>query len=455
MFYYIQTHGCQMNENDSENLAGQLHDLGYEKCEDIEQADCIIINTCCVRESAEKKIHGKIGELKRLKHDRPSLINIITGCMAQKNATALLEKYAHIDVILGPQNLEYLNDAIVAAQNGERINHTSMEVRRFSKNHEPLRFDKTAAYVPIMHGCNNFCSYCIVPYVRGREISRNSAEIIAEIKKITTDGYTEIILLGQNVNSYGKDIESEISFAQLLRAIDVIPGIERLRYMTSHPRDMNSDVISVIANSRTITKHFHVPVQAGNDDILRLMNRGYTAAEYLDLIRSIRAAVPDATITTDIIVGFPGETEAMFVDTIKLMQAAEFDLAYTFIYSPRSGTPAATMPDQIALPDKKRRLRQLMDAQNVISLKKNRDLVGKIESVSVEGPSKRDATVWSGRTSGNKIVLWKHQGSEQIGSTIKLKITAAQTWLLRGEIVRGTHEPNASLYTDDHAVLRK
>ncbi|MFA6075203.1 MAG: tRNA (N6-isopentenyl adenosine(37)-C2)-methylthiotransferase MiaB [Negativicutes bacterium] len=435
MFYHIQTHGCQMNENDSENLAGQLHELGYQNTTDIETADCIVINTCCIRESAEKKIHGKIGELKRLKKERPSLINIITGCMAQKNADNLLKKYAHIDIVLGPQNIEYLSDALVAAQNGERINHTSTEIRRFTQNHEPARFDKTAAYVPIMHGCNNFCSYCIVPYVRGREISRSSSEILDEIRSIITNGYKEIVLLGQNVNSYGKESVNEMSFAQLLAAIDNIPGIDRLRYMTSHPRDMSGEVIDVIANSHSITKHFHLPAQAGNDEILRLMNRGYTAAEYLNLIKKIRDVVPDATITTDIIVGFPGETEEMFNDTLKLMRAAEFDLAYTFIYSQRSGTPAASMPNQIALPEKKRRLQQLMAVQNEISLKKNRDCVGNNELVSVEGPSKKDASVWTGRTSGNKIVHWTYQGTEQVGSTINVKITAAQTWLLRGELI--------------------
>ncbi|MEI6285854.1 MAG: tRNA (N6-isopentenyl adenosine(37)-C2)-methylthiotransferase MiaB [Bacillota bacterium] len=435
MYYYIQTHGCQMNENDSENLAGQLCELGYQKTDNPELADCIIINTCCVRESAEKKIHGKIGELKRLKKNRPDLINIITGCMAQKNADDLLSKYGHIDIVLGPQNLEYLNDAIVAARNGERINHTSMEVRRFTQNHEPVRFDKTAAYVPIMHGCNNFCSYCIVPHVRGRENSRNSAEIMAEITKIIATGYKEIVLLGQNVNSYGKDAANEISFAQLLEAIAAIPGIERLRYMTSHPRDMSVEVINVIANSPAITKHFHLPVQAGNDEILQLMNRGYTAADYLDLINTIRVAIPNATITTDIIVGFPGETDDMFNDTLELMRAAEFDLAYTFIYSKRSGTPAALMQNQISLPEKKRRLQQLMKVQNEISLKKNCELVGNNELVSVEGPSRKDVNVWTGRTAGNKIVLWTYQGKEIVGSTILVKIIAAQTWLLRGELI--------------------
>ena len=435
MYYYIQTHGCQMNENDSENLAGQLCELGYQKTDDPEAADCIIINTCCVRESAENKIHGKIGELKRLKKVRPDLINIITGCMAQKNADDLLSKYAHIDIILGPQNLEYLNDAMIAARNGERINHTSMEVRRFTQKHEPVRFDKNAAYVPIMHGCNNFCSYCIVPYVRGQEISRASAEILTEIRKIIATGYKEIVLLGQNVNSYGNDATDEISFARLLEAIDAIPGIERLRYMTSHPRDMNDEVIKVVANSRSITKHFHLPVQAGNDEVLKFMNRGYTAREYIDLIKTIRIAMPEATITTDIIVGFPGETEEMFNDTLQLMRSVEFDLAYTFIYSKRSGTPAALMQNQISLLEKKRRLQQLMKVQNEISLKKNCELVGNNELVSVEGPSRKDATVWTGRTSGNKIVLWAYQGKEVVGSTILVKITTAQTWLLRGELI--------------------
>lgn len=435
MFYYIQTYGCQMNENDSENLAGQLRALGYQKTADIDSADCIIINTCCVRESAEQKIRGKIGELKRHKQARPQLINIVTGCMAQKSADELLRKYTHVDIILGPQNLEYLNDALVAARNGERINHTSTEVRRFSRNHEPVRFDETTAYVPIMHGCNNFCSYCIVPYVRGREISRNSREILDEIKRIAANGYREIVLLGQNVNSYGQGVENEISFAELLESIDEIQGIERVRYMTSHPRDMTEQLIGVIAASRSIVKHFHLPVQAGNNEILRLMNRGYTAEQYLELVEKVRAAVPDAVITTDIIVGFPGETAEMFADTLKLVRAAEFDQAFTFIYSQRSGTPAAQMPLQIPLAEKKHRLQQLMAAQNEISLKKNRELVNKIEQVSVEGPSKKNKDYWTGRTLGNKIVLWKHQGTEQPGNTVSIKITDAQTWLLRGELI--------------------
>ena len=431
MLYFIQTYGCQMNENDSEILAGQLRDLGYEAADSVELADVIVINTCCVRESAEKKIDGKIGELKFHKTRNPRLINIITGCMAQKNAEKILKKHA----VLGPQNLEYLADALIAAQHGERVNHTEAEVKRFSRNLEPARFEGLTAYIPIMHGCNNFCSYCIVPHVRGREVSRPSAQIVAEITAAVNKGYKEIMLLGQNVNSYGKDCAPELNFAELLRVVDAISGVAMVRYMTSHPRDMSDDAISVIARSERITDHFHLPVQAGNDTILMHMNRGYTSAQYLDLLARVRAAVPKATLTTDIIVGFPGETEAMFNDTLRLVQAARFDQAYTFIYSQRSGTPAATMDAQIPLAEKKLRLKQLMDVQNAVSLQRNQEFVGRVERVIVQGSSRKNAAVWTGRTSGNKIVLWQHRGHEHIGDFANIHITDAQTWLLRGELV--------------------
>jgi len=299
-----------------------------------------------------------------------------------------------------------------------------------------VRKSSFSAWVPIMYGCNNFCTYCIVPYVRGRERSRSKESILAEITKAVAEGYKEFTLLGQNVNSYGKDLGLTYAFSDLLRAVDAIPGVERIRYMTSHPRDMQEDLIKTVAESKHICKHFHIPVQSGSTRIIKAMNRSISREAYLKLVKLIRSYVPDAVITTDLIVGFPGETEEDFQDTLKLLEEVDYDVAYTFIYSKRSGTPAASMPDQVPVAVKKERLRKLMDVQNVHSLGRNKRLVGKTLEVLVEGPSHNNPQVCSGRTDGNKLVLWPLGNKQyEIGSKVKVHIDRAQTWLLKGSVI--------------------
>lgn len=429
------TYGCQMNESDSERLAGQLRLLGYEEGTDLETAAVIVINTCCVRESAEKKIYGKIGELKRLKAANPNLIIAVVGCMAQKDRDKLFKKAAHIDLVMGTYNLHELGRQVAKIEkNRDRVLAVWEQAEQQGADVPAVRKNKISAWVPIMYGCNNFCTYCIVPYVRGRERSRPAAAIAEEIAGLGGQGFKEITLLGQNVNSYGKDEAGFPDFAGLLAAVDRIASIERIRYMTSHPRDMNDRVIEAVRDGRKICEHFHLPIQSGSDAILQKMNRGYTAADYIRLVEKIRRAVPGASLTTDLIVGFPGETEENFAQTLELMRTVRFDAAYTFLYSQRSGTPAAAMPDQVPPAVKKERLARLMAVQNETSLALNKKLEGQTLEVLAEGDSKNDANKMMGRTRTNKIVLWNKTGREAVGELVDIKITAAQTWVLKGEL---------------------
>ena len=432
--YLILTYGCQMNENDSQRLGGLLQKIGYEETTVMEDADAILLNTCCVRESAELKIYGKIGELKGLKRNKPSLIVGVCGCMAQKNQKALFNRAPHIDFVVGPNNLHDVPNII--AQIGEERKHilATDDIINTDSDHVPtVRKQGMTAWVPIMYGCNNFCTYCIVPYVRGRERSRTIAEICAEIEGLAQEGCREVTLLGQNVNSYGKGTD-EGDFADLLRAVNEIKGIERIRYMTSHPRDMSQRVIDAVRDCEKVCDHFHLPVQAGSDILLKRMNRGYTTEYYRDLVRRIREANPNATLTTDLIVGFPGETDELFEETLAFVKEMRYDAAYTFLYSKRSGTPAAEMDEQVDIKVKKARLQKLMDMQNENSLELNQAYVGRIVEVMVEGPSKSDEQTWTGRTTGNKIILWPYVGTEKVGDLVNVRVDVAQTWLLKGTL---------------------
>ncbi len=433
-FYKIINYGCQMNISDSERMAGQLTEMGYTETTELGQADVILINTCCVRESAEDKIHGKIGEIKHLKQSKPHLVFGVTGCMAQKDGDALLKRAPHVDFVLGTNKVHELGNVIreVQASNGHIVDLSAGDAP-LPEDMKVARGGKLSAWVPIMYGCNNFCTYCIVPYVRGRERSRELAEVVREVEEVAAKGFKEVTLLGQNVNSYGKDTNGS-DFADLLAAVDKVKGIERVRYMTSHPRDLSDKAIEVIRNSAHICKHFHLPVQYGSDKLLKAMNRGYTTDYYRELVKKIRTAVPDASITTDLIVGFPGETAADFQQMLDFLREIRYDAAYTFLYSKRSGTPAAEMEDQVPQEVKKARLQELMDLQNSISLEINEGLKGQNLEVLVEGPSRTDANVWSGRTSTNKIVLWEKSGSEQAGDLVQVEITQPQTWVLKGRL---------------------
>lgn len=429
------TYGCQMNFSDAERMTGELACIGYEETEDMNEADLVMINTCAVRETAEDKVYGKIGEIKGLKRQNPNLILGITGCMAQKEGEKLIKRAPHIDFVLGTNKIQQVVATVQALENEEarHIVDTAINEAEMPEDMAINRKTALSAWIPIMYGCNNFCTYCIVPYVRGRERSRLPEDIIAEIKEVVAQGFKEVTLLGQNVNSYGKD-HKKATFAELLAMVDDIEGIERVRYMTSHPKDLSDEVIEVIKNSKHICTHFHLPVQYGSDNMLKRMNRVYTVAKYKETVRKIREAIPDCSLTTDLIVGFPGETEEDFQQLMEFIAEIRYDAAYTFIYSKRSGTPAAEMPDQIDDECKHQRLNRLMELQNKISLEINQSLEGKIMEVMVEGPSQNNEAVWSGRTSSNKLVLWNH-GEEKIGDLINVRITQPQTWVLKGERV--------------------
>lgn len=424
-----------MNEADSERYAGQLESLGYRRTEDMDMADVVLLNTCCVRETAEGKILGKIGELKHVKQHNPNLIIAVAGCMAQEWQDRLFERAPHIDLVIGTHNIHKLVELIRErqAKSGHYL-EADMTVPAFH-DLPTKRFQKFFAWVPIMNGCNKFCTYCIVPYVRGREVSRPIADIVREIEEIAKEGYKEITLLGQNVNSYGLDLKDGTDFSALLQAVDRIDGIERVRYMTSHPKDMTFAMIDAIADSKKVVNHMHLPIQSGSDELLKKMNRGYTVDQYMELVEYARKRIPDLVLTTDIIVGFPGETEEMFCQTLDLLKRVQYDMAYTFIYSPRTGTPAAKMDHQIPQEEKSRRLQRLMDVQNVYSLQLNQAMEHKEYEVIVEGPTKNDENHWFGRTTGNKMIIWEHDGSAAIGDTVKVAVDKGQTWVLKGHLI--------------------
>ena len=430
--YKILVYGCQMNIADAERMEGQLQSVGYARSEDMETADVILINTCCVRESAEDKVYGKIGEIKKLKERNPNLIFGIAGCMAQKEGDRLMHRAPHIDFVLGTGKVQELT-RIIAEIGAERSPVVDTAIGSAIAENLPIaRGGRFSAWVPIMYGCNNFCTFCIVPYVRGRERSRTPVDVVAEVRRAVEGGYTEVTLLGQNVNSYGKD-HKQADFADLLRMVDEVEGIRRVRFMTSHPKDISDKLIDTIKNGRHICEHIHLPVQYGSNRILKAMNRVYTVESYRERVRRVREALPEASLTTDLIVGFPGETEEDFAATLDFLREIRYDSAYTFLYSKRSGTPAARMEDQVPDDVKHARLNRLMEEQNRISRAINERLAGETLEVMVEGESKNDPAVWSGRTRTNKIVLFPH-GTERAGDFVRVHIDRAQTWVLKGEI---------------------
>ena len=432
---FIGIYGCQMNISDAERMEGQLATLGYERTEDMARADLILLNTCCVRETAEDKVYGKIGEIKHIKRANPALIFGITGCMAQKEGEALIRRAPHIDFVLGTNKVHELKATVRQLESARRgpVVDVLLGDAPLPENVPIERTGRLSAWVPIMYGCNNFCTYCIVPYVRGREHSRRPEDVVREVEEAAAQGFKEITLLGQNVNSYGRD-HKLASFAELLLMVDAVKGVERVRYMTSHPKDLSDAVIDAVRQGRHICPHFHLPVQHGSDRILRAMNRVYRKDAYRSLVERIRAAVPDASLTTDLIVGFPGETEEDFEELLDFLREIRYDAAYTFLYSKRSGTPAATMEAQVEDSVKKERLHRLMEVQNEISLEKNAALKGTVQEVLAEGPSRTDEDVWTGRTGTNKIVLWRKKGQETEGDIVRVRITQPQTWVLKGEL---------------------
>ena len=435
--YFIQTFGCQMNERDSEVLAGMLEKMGYQQTSELEQADLILFNTCCVREKAENKVLSYLGELKDLKSRNPELIIGVCGCMVQQKGMAetIRRSAPHVELLFGTHNIHQLPDLIenILASREPQISIWESE-GQVLENLPSQREFPFKALVNITYGCNNFCTYCIVPYVRGRERSRLPEHILEEIKNLVADGVVEVMLLGQNVNSYGKDLENiKIDFADLLEQVNQIEGLKRIRYMTSHPRDFNDKLIQTIAKCEKVCKHFHLPVQAGSNKILQKMNRGYTREQYLQLVEQIRKYHPDAVITTDIIVGFPGETEEDLQQTLDLVEKVRFDGAFTFIYSPRTGTPAARFKEQIDSEVKKERIQRLNDLVNKIGKEINEKYLNKTVEVLVEGTSKTNAEMLSGKTEVNKTVIFPGDSS-LTGKFVEVVIEEPQTWILKGKI---------------------
>lgn len=427
-----------MNEEDSEKLAGFLKGMGYIKTEDINSADVILFNTCCVREHAELKVYGNVGRLKKLKEKRPEIIIAISGCMMQQEGIpqAIKKKFPFVDIIFGTHNIHRFPELL---QNALQSNSTIIEV--WDKEGEVIegiqseRENDIKAFVTIMYGCNNFCTYCIVPYTRGRERSRKPEAIIEEIRQLSSKGYKEITLLGQNVNSYGKDIEG-MNFAKLLRMVNEVEGIERIRFMTSHPKDLTDDVIEAIRDCEKVCEHIHLPVQSGSTNILKKMNRKYTKEKYLELVDKIKSRIKDVSITTDIIVGFPGETEEDFNETLDLVSKVEYDSAFTFIYSKRKGTPAAEYEDQVPDDVKHERFNRLVELVNNICERKNMEYKDKVVEVLVEGPSKTDKSKITGRTRNGKLVHFTASDEGDLkGKLVNVKITQPQNFILIGEYI--------------------
>jgi tRNA-2-methylthio-N6-dimethylallyladenosine synthase len=435
--YHITTFGCQMNVHDSEVLAGMLDKMGYTRASAPQDADLILLNTCCVRENAENRLYGNIGNLKALKEQNPDCIIGVCGCMVQQPTVVekIQKSYPHVDLIFGTHNLHELPKLVEKIEtersqlyevwNSEGEIHEGLPMRR----DDPFK-----AWVTIMYGCNNFCSYCIVPYVRGRERSRKPDDILAEIQALINSGVKEITLLGQNVNSYGRDFQDQnLNFAKLLEKI-AAQGIERIRFQTSHPKDLSDELIQVMAEHKNICRHLHLPLQSGSSRILKLMNRNYTKESYLALTEKIKK-IPGLALTTDIIVGFPGETEEDFRDTLDLVEKVRYDGAFTFIYSPRVGTPAAKIEDPIPEKDKKERLTRLIAIQNQISLEKNREYIGSLSEVLAEGVSEKNPDFWSGRNTQNKLIHFKPANKIKPGDLAVVRINSAQTFTLEGELL--------------------
>jgi tRNA-2-methylthio-N6-dimethylallyladenosine synthase len=436
--YILYTYGCQMNEHDSEHISGLLESMGYQATEDENTADVVLFNTCAIRENAEDKVFGDIGRLKHRKLENPEMVLGICGCMSQEESVVnkILKSYHQVDLIFGTHNIHrlpvLLRDALMSKE---------MVIEVWSKEGDIVesmpqnRKDGLKGWVNIMYGCDKFCTYCIVPYTRGKERSRRPDEILSEVRELARLGYKEITVLGQNVNAYGKDFtDLTYGLGHLLDDIRKI-AIPRVRFTTSHPRDFDDYLIEVLAKGGNLVEHIHLPVQSGNSDVLKKMARKYSREHYLELVRKIKEAIPQASFTTDIIVGFPGETEEQFQDTLSLVREVEYDSAFTFIYSPRHGTPAAEMEDDVSIEEKKDRLYRLNSLQNQISLKKNMALKDQVVEVLVEGESKNNPEILSGRTRTNKLVNFKGS-QESIGTLVHVKITEPQTWTLKGEQVQ-------------------
>ncbi|HHY34042.1 MAG TPA: tRNA (N6-isopentenyl adenosine(37)-C2)-methylthiotransferase MiaB [Firmicutes bacterium] len=441
--YYVETHGCQMNERDSETIAALLEQMGYVASGDPRNADLLVINTCAVREAAERKAWARLRELASVKKRNRDALVVLAGCVAEIPQTLdrARELRNLVDILVGPAEISKLPELIREAEERRELCYALSGPRRgkvpFGPPPEGMPrklIPGVSAYVTIMYGCDNFCTYCVVPFVRGPQLSRKPEDIIDEVRKLAGAGYKEVFLLGQNVNAYGLDLGGEYRFHHLLRDLNQIKGLVRIRYATSHPRDFSEEMVDVIASLDKVCEHFHLPVQSGSDRILKAMNRGYTREQYIRLVDYIKGKIPGASVTTDIIVGFPGETEEDFKDTLSLVEHCRFDGAFTFIFSPRRGSAAARMPDQIPYREKQRRLELLVDVTKRITLERNEQLLGSVVEVLIEGPDERTPGAMRGRTRTNKIVIATDGG--RVGDLVLVKVEEAGTWYLKGSSVR-------------------
>lgn len=439
---YIETYGCQQNVSDSETIAGMLVSMGYEMTDIRDDADFIIYNTCAVRENAELKVYGNLGALKHLKNRNGDVILAVCGCMMQQETVKeqIRKKYKHIDLVFGTHSLYKFPELLYRViTDRERVFDVKNSDGAIAEGLPQKKADGPCAWVSVMYGCNNFCSYCIVPYVRGRERSRDKENILSEVRQAAERGCKEVTLLGQNVNSYGAGLGEDIDFADLLTMVCKIDGIERVRFMTSHPKDISDKLIDTMAREDKICKQLHLPIQAGNDEVLKRMNRKYTSAEYLEKIRKIKHKMPGIALTTDIIVGFPGETTEQFEDTLKILEEVRYDTIFSFIYSRRPGTPASEMEDVISQEEKKANFERLLAVQDRISREKNMELEGKTVTVLVEGKSKNNESFLMGRTEGGKTVNFEGDISLK-GELVRVEITEAKTWSLTGKLKKENGE---------------
>ena len=432
---YVRSFGCQLNVSDGEKIQGLLKKMGYAFTEDEQEADLIILNTCAVRENAEDRVFGIVGSMKKLKELKPSLIIGIAGCMTAQShiAEKIKKSYPQVDFVVGTSALSALPELLLDALKGTGFRADITEYDDFSEAVEQVRSSSFKASVPIMFGCNNFCTYCIVPYVRGRERSRRPEDIIAEVRQLVSEGYKEIMLLGQNVNSYGKDLEGDMSFPQLLRELNKIEGDFWIRFMSSHPKDASKELIDAIFDCEKVAKHLHLPVQSGSTGVLARMNRRYTIEDYLGIVEYIRSRDPDFSLTTDLIVGFPDETEEDFRATLDIVKKVKYDNIYSFIYSRRSGTKAAEMPDGTSEEEKGRRMRELLEVQREVSTEHYKRFIGRTMRVLADDVSKKKEGWLTGKSS--EFIIVEFEGdSSLIGQFADVEITGAMNWAVTGKI---------------------
>ncbi|WP_444000544.1 tRNA (N6-isopentenyl adenosine(37)-C2)-methylthiotransferase MiaB [Dysosmobacter welbionis] len=431
----VDTFGCQQNVADGQKLMGMLEASGFTLTQDPKEADLVLLNTCAIREHAEDRVFGNLGALTHTKKENPEQVICLCGCMAQEPRVSerIKKSYPHVDLVFGPQALWKFPELLWQVyETKKRVFSVQDEHGTIAEGIPVVREKGVKAWVSIMYGCNNFCSYCIVPYVRGRERSRDPEDILSEVRFLAAAGYKDITLLGQNVNSYGRDLDADVDFAWLLEQVNAVPGDFLIRFMTSHPKDASERLFDAMARCEKVAPHLHLPFQAGNDRVLAAMNRGYTREHYLGLVRSLRQRIPDIVLTSDIIVGFPGETTAEFEDTLTVLREVEFDALFTFLYSPREGTPAARLPDPLSKEEKAANFQRLVDLQNEISAKKQQGYVGRTLRCLVDEPSDDSRHNLNARTAGGRLV---HLTGDPalLGQFVDLKITGASTWTLFGE----------------------